>query len=69
MDALTLGLLFIVLACAMAVYLCMVESPAPPPAPERVPPVIAEPVRRTRGTHPVLAQNVAVARLMRMEER
>ena len=67
MDALTLGLLFIVLACAMAVYLCMVESPAP--APERVPPVIAEPVRRTRGTHPVLSQNVAVARLMRMEER
>ena len=67
MDALTLGLLFIVLGCAMAVYLCMVESP--PPAPERVPPVIAEPVRRTRGTHPVLAQNVAVARLMRMEER
>jgi hypothetical protein len=67
MDALTLGLLFIVLACAMAVYLCMVESPAP--VPERVPPVIAEPVRRTRGTHPVLSQNVAVARLMRMEER
>ena len=70
MDALTLGLLWIVLGSAMVVYLCMAERQTPPPAPDppaRVPPVRAEPAHRTRRTHPVLAQNVAVARLMRME--
>ena len=77
MEPFTLALLALVIVSSMFLFFAMsIDQPKPepppriPPTSEHAPPVdvIRRESARIRRAHPVLAQNVAVARLMRLDQ-